>query len=540
MEDGSSPPGAGDTGLVDVRARSGAHRQGRTGRRQLPGWSNAPAWLPLLAVLGVQALLSLRLVKADTAFQDEALYLWAGHREIAHLLHGTPIPPFPAYFSGAPVIYPPIGAMADNIGGLAGARILSLMFMLGTTALLWSVARRVFGPVAGFFASALFAVLGPTLHLGAFATFDAMALFLLALATWCVVRAGERRDATAWMVTGGIVLALANATSYATTIFDVVVVVLALTLAYPQPGGKQALSRALTLLTVLVVLLGAGLLIGGSYYRSGIKETTINRVPGAASAMVVFGDAWLWTGLILLLAICGVAFSLAAREGWPRTLLLTVLFSAALLGPLEQAHLHTAASLNKHVGDGAWFASIAAGYAVARLIAAAPAGQLRSVSLGACIVALIFPATLGVSQSSTFASNWPNAGSFIAILRPYVKHSQGPLLIEDPSIAEYYLKAGAQWRRWSSTRNIVLPSGKSTGGPSPKAGVVGPGNKGVFDEFILSGYFAVVALNYQDTTTLDMEITRDLKANKHYRKVQVVPYGPTPGTYVIWQYKGRK
>ena len=169
---------------------------------------------PLLVVLAVQAALSLRLVGADTAFQDEALYLWAGHLEWARLLHGTPIPPFPSYFSGAPVIYPPLAALADSAGGLAAARILSLVFMLGATALLWAAARLLSGRRAAFFAAALFAVLGPTLHLGAFATYDAMSLFLVALAAWLVVRAGDRPDATGWMVAAGAALALANATSY--------------------------------------------------------------------------------------------------------------------------------------------------------------------------------------------------------------------------------------------------------------------------------------------------------------------------------------
>ena len=80
-------------------------------------------------------LLSVRLVGADTAFQDEGTYLWAGHLEWAHVLHGMPLPPFASYFSGAPVIYPPLGALADSVGGLAGARLLSLVFMLASTAL---------------------------------------------------------------------------------------------------------------------------------------------------------------------------------------------------------------------------------------------------------------------------------------------------------------------------------------------------------------------------------------------------------------------
>ena len=124
---------------------------------------------PLLVVLAVQAGLSLRLLRADTASQSEALYLRAGHLEWANWLHSTPIPPFPKYFSGAPDIYPPIGAVADSVGGLAGdARVLSLAFMLGATILLWSTTGRLFGRRASFFASALFALLGTTLHLGVF------------------------------------------------------------------------------------------------------------------------------------------------------------------------------------------------------------------------------------------------------------------------------------------------------------------------------------------------------------------------------------
>src|SRR5213080_66249 len=116
-----------------------SHRSARTVRARIPG-----NW-PLLAILAVQTILSFRLIGADTAFQDEALYLWAGHLEWARVLHGTPIPPFPSYFSGAPVIYPPLAALADSAGGLAAARILSLVFMLGATALLWAAARLLSG-----------------------------------------------------------------------------------------------------------------------------------------------------------------------------------------------------------------------------------------------------------------------------------------------------------------------------------------------------------------------------------------------------------
>src|ERR1022692_3376205 len=301
MEDGPTTPHSSEAGTLDIRtaaAGSGSHRQYRTGR-----WQPPSAW-PLLAVLVVQAVLSLRLVRADTAFQDEALYLWAGHRELAHWLHGAPLPPFPAYFSGAPVIYPPVGALADSVGGLAGARVLSLVFMLGATVLLWGTAGRLFGRRAAFFAAALFAVLGPTLHLGAFATYDAMSVFLVALAAWCVVRAGERQDATGWMLAAAVALAVANAAAYSSALFDPIVIVLALITAFPKPGGKQAAGRCLILLTATAVLLAGGLLAGGSSYLSGVKQTTLTRVGGAESPLSVLADSWSWTGLVVVLAVC--------------------------------------------------------------------------------------------------------------------------------------------------------------------------------------------------------------------------------------------
>ena len=512
-----------------------SHRSSRTVRARVPG-----NW-PLLAILAVQTILSLRLIGADTAFQDEALYLWAGHLEWARVLHGTPIPQFPSYFSGAPVIYPPIAALADSVGGLAAARGLSLIFMLAATTLLWDTADRLFGRRAAFFAAALFAVLGPTLHLGAFATYDAMALFLLALATWLIVRAGERQDATGWMIGAGAALALANATAYSSALFDPVVLLIALVTAIPRPGGKLAAARAVTVLAITAVILTPGLLLGGSRYWHGITVTTLQRAAGNDSPLTVIAHFWSWTGIIVVAALCGAVIAWISRPERSRAWLLTLLAVAALLVPAEQASLFTTASLNKHGAMGAWFAAIAAGYAVDRLIATSPAGTMRVVTGGACVIALCAPVALGVSQSRMFATSWPDSSAFVAILRPLADNGTGRMLVEDPSIAEYYLASGSQWQRWSSTRNIVLRSGAPTGGPSTKAGVVGAGNAGTFAMYIQEGYFSLIALNFADTTSLDESIVADIRRNRHYHAIQVVPYGigpvgPAPGKYVIWQY----
>ena len=359
--------------LPEVLPDGGARR-----RRLLSLW-------PLLVVLAVQAGLSLRLLRADTASQSEALYLRAGHLEWANWLHGVPIPPYPKYFSGAPVIYPPIGAVADSIGGLAGARVLSLAFMLGATILLWSTTGRLFGRRASFFASALFALLGTTLHLGAFATYDAMSLFLVALAAWCVIRPGARGPATGWMLAGAGVLALSNVAAYTTLLFDPLIVALALLTSPWTSRGLLAARRAGTVLVGTAALLGLVVAADRSDYLGGFERTMVTRVAGSASAQSVLGQSWYWAGLLLLLAVSAVAISVATRQAAAQSVLLVFLTAALIFGPLEQAHLHTVATLNHHVGLGAWFTAIAAGYAVDRLIAAAPAGQSRTVTCGACV-----------------------------------------------------------------------------------------------------------------------------------------------------------
>jgi hypothetical protein len=295
-------------------------------------------------------------------------------------------------------------------------------------------------------------------------------------------------------------------------------------------------------LAATAALLAAGLVAGGGSYLGGFERTMLTRAAGSASPLAVLGQSWSWAGLVLVLAISGIVISCVSRQGAAQAWLLGFLSAALVIGPLEQAQLHTAATLNQHVGLGAWFAAIAAGYTADRFITASPPGRGRAVTCAACVIALIFPAALGITQSRSFSSNWANAKSFISIFTPLADHSTGPLLVEDPSVAEYYATAGAQWQRWSSTRNITRPAGISTGGPAASASVTSAGNAPVYAQYIAEGYFSLIALNYADTTSLDGQITADLRRNHHYHIIQVVPYGiEIPpiglGTYVIWQYQ---
>ena len=483
----------------------------------------------LAAILLVQAALSLRLVWANTAFQDEALYLWAGHLELASWLHGLPIPPLPSYFPGAPVLYPPLAALADHLGGLAGARILSLCLMLGASLLLWDSARLLVGMRAAFFATAIFAVLGPTLALGAFASNVTLSLFLTALAAWCVIRAGSREDVTIWMIGAGTALAIANAATYSSVLFDPVVIALAVMMAYPKPGGKTAAGHGAILLTIIATVLMLGTLIGGGDYVTGAGQALFSQLSIGNAAGSPLTNFWSWLGILTLAAMCGVLASLQ-RRSHALTWLLALLALAVLLVPVKQSILHATISLEANAGTGAWFAAIPAGYAIDRFIGAAAPGRMRVAVCGACAVALAFPLSLGAGQSWALSRSWANSSSFIAIFRPLADHGSGRLLVEDPSVAEYYLPAGRQWWRWSGTRTIVVRDGNQV--------TFHTGSAELFDQYIAEGYFSYVALNFGDTITLDHAIRAALGRNRSYQIVQVIPYGV--GTYVIWRYRPRQ
>lgn len=481
------------------------------------------AW-PLLVILGVQAVLSVRLIWSNTAFEDEALYLWAGHQEFAHWFFGAPIPEFPTWFSGAPVIYPPLAAVADSIGGLAAARLMSLGFMLAASALLWATANRLYGRRAALAATALWSVLGPVIRLGAFATYDAMALMLVALAAWFATGQRGRLDATRSMILAAASLTLANATKYATIAFDPAVVALAVASGFPAPGGKHAWRRG-ALLGYWVVLAAIGLLqLGQNQYLDGIDATTLERPGGASGIEAIMGSSLAWTGLILLLALTALAFGWRDRASRP---LVMVLAGTGLFVPLWQARIHTLTSLNKHVAFGAWFAAIAVGYGADRGVSwlrdrtagrrqeaarRRAAGDRRKIAVprlttamaSAVPLALLVPlGSAGLRQAESFYT-WPGVGNLVPVLRSALVPN-GRYLAQTTTPLEYYLP-GTAWRQWTSMAQHPVQ--------------------------------AQAGLDHH-TYTLVILDADDRLAVPGYRIVATVPYsGPdTRGAFHIWEYE---
>ena len=472
--------------------------------------SPAVRW-PLAVVLAAQTALSLRLVWANTAFQDEGLYLRAGHLEWARWLHGAPIPDFASYFSGAPVLYPPIAAAADSVGGLAVARILSLVFMLAVTSLLWATTLRLYGQRAALLAAGLFATLAGTQFLGALATYDALALLLLALATWLGVRAADCAYPVRMVLftAAGVTLAMADAVKYATALFTPVVIVVVTMTASRKNGRGAAMVAGLVVLGSSLALVVAAIVVGGHDYWLGITSSTLDRPQAVASVTAVLQRSYVWTSLILVLAVLGSV--LAVRAGGRGRLLPLVLTAAAFLAPAEQARLHTTVSLQKHVVFGAWFASIAAGYAMARLSRVDP-GRGWAAVMALPIAASTLFGSIGAAASLYEA--WPNSAAAMSLLPSAVDGHPGNYLAEDYDVEAYYLRAEVPWQRWSNTYYF-----RYGGGP--------PGATS-YEAAIARHYFSLVILDFADTTAADREITADMRRAGHYYVMA------RAGQYIIW------
>lgn len=496
--------------------------------------------LPLFAVLGLQVALALRL--HNTAFEDEALYLYAGHHEIAWLLHHqTTFDNYSTYFSGAPFLYPVLGASADGMFGLEGARALSLVFMLGSTCCVWGVTRRLYGRPAAACAAALFAVAAPTLFLSRLATYDPMSLFLLAFSLWIVVATARGMAPLVLLAVPPAVLAVG--TKYAGLLFIPTIALVAVfagryggrakgTGEAQRRGWLASIGRGLLFTASFAGLVYGWLELLGPAYVDGITSTTTNRASGGDSlGYILKMSAELGAG-VAALAFVGVWVDarLARRNGEShaaivvRVLLSLALAFTALLAPAYQLHLHTATSLQKHVGFGLLFASPVAGVALAGLLRVGARDPRRLLAGLLVCLALTWAA---IVQSTQLYDGWPNSSQMVADLRTQLRPVTDRVLVEEDEVPRYYLSDLTQPYQWYSTFSFAYTTKKGqTLGGIP-----------AYKRAIADQYFAIIVLRFGPTAGLDNTIDGPLMAQKGYTLIAKVKDSDVYGTgyYWIWR-----
>jgi hypothetical protein len=468
------------------------------------------------AILCVQAVLSLRL--QNTAYGAEALYLYAGHMETAHLLHGTSLQGnYGAYFPGFPVLYPVLGAAANSVGGLAAARAVSLLAMLITTALLYAMTRLLFNERVGLCAAAMFCVTGATILAGHLATNDAVSLCLLAQASWIVVRTAPWRWRAYLLAMP--VACLAAATDYWALLYLPTVAALAGVAAHPHIG-RPALARALVMGAVMVELFAVGVLIAGRDYVTAAVTATASRSAGGSQALLILSEAGKWGGLIVALAVLGTIGYAAQARNEPnehvalpgsrhrRIAVGVVLTGTALLTVLDQLYLNTDVSLDTHAAFGLFFAAPIAGVGLARLVG----DHFRRAQIG--IVVWAAALILGLAQSNQLFGSWPDSSTLVMELSRYLAPGDR-YLVENDNVAIYYLMGNpdAQPDQFTSTYFMAYRTPKGqllTGTPAYLAA-------------LRAGYFQVVIYDSSVTAPLDRTLAAALESDPRYRLAGTVP-----------------
>jgi glycosyltransferase involved in cell wall biosynthesis len=526
---------------------------------------------PLTAILALQAALSGSLIAGSgSPFGDEALYIWAGHLELAHWLHGaalTPIGPsasFRFYFSGAPQLYPPLGALADAAGHLPAARALSLAAALGATVLLYLVTVRLVGKIAACVAIGVWAVSEPCLKVGAFATYDAMAVFLVCLGTWVAVQAGTRRHRGELIALAAAILALGSIVAYSYLIYIPAIITICALAWVPRMGRRAAVVSAawLTGATGFFYLVAATSL----KLWPGIFFTVLNRhVNFRQGYLLIANSAWSWQGLAMCLAMVGMIVAISRKQqAW----LVTVFAMTCLLVPLQQGRLQTGVSLDKHLAFGVWCAAVAAGYGVSYLLSA----RMGHRALLACAAfALAVPAITGWTAAWWGFQGWYNTAAVTAVFNRFASETPGKFAIEGQSIAplRYSTAEGHNWVTWSERwGGVGLPSILGTQTAAQKTAAIkqyqavlhSQGYGLVLAVFSSPNVLSLTqaALNPAAGSSADAlnrkvaglltnnselaTLVTALRSDPHYRIVAIVPYGHNLGNIsaaaVIWKRVG--
>jgi hypothetical protein len=439
------------TSPVQVREEEPPPAAGAVGRPAL-----TRLWHPLTLICLLQAALSLSLVWSNTAFGDEAWYLWLGRLALRHWLHGAAWPSQEDHISGSVFIYPPLAALANDVGGLAGARILSLAFMLTSTVLLYLAANQLIGRTGALFATAVWATSEPVIR-AAFATFDPMSVFLATVSGYLIVQAGYRRRGSWYVAAAAVALALSSATAYSGMVIDPAVIGFGFLVWLDRLGAWRALRNSALLVAVLAIGFPVALIVARS--TAGLAAIFHRTHNDHQELGLVVNDIWKYSGLVIVLAVIGGAAALFS-ERRARAALLVFLGACIGVIPAAQLYFQTGWALDKHLAYGIWFAAIAAGYGCAALLRWLP-GASKRLAVACALIALCFPAVSNWQLAWGQFHTWEDDSAFIGAFSRAVagRTSDGKLIYASGQahVAEYYTPQGNAWQSWSADGLSLAP-----------------------------------------------------------------------------------
>lgn len=472
--------------------------------------------LPL--ILAFQALLSEILLR-NTAFQDEALYLFAG-RQIVNSWIGQPYFPVTwAYFlSGYAYFYPVIGGGLAMLGGVELARMFSLLCMMGTTVCVYYVTKHFFDHTSAILAAALFAFQGPVMFIGRLATYDALCLVLIALAAVLALHVSRARRP--WAILGiGPLLVLAVLAKFAGLLFVAIPLAMLVWCSLERQGWRKMLARlGLALCSLAVTSIVAYVTLDKGALHAVSASTTSRDVVVKTEPLFL---------MQFIVTLGGVAFALGflglVLGGRRRLIVGLLLFGSSLLVPAYHIYEGELISLHKHLAFSMFFVMPLAGYAVARI-----AGYQHNLSFGrywlAGLAICLITFSLGVEQAQNLYGGWAPSTSVTDALRTQVRLGSGRYLAEDFDVCRYYLQDVTVLWQWSSLDFFDY---------TDKEGHYHVGED-AYRAAIHEGYFAIVELSYGYNAALAVFIGQELTASGKYQLIAKIPNSNSYGKGFFW------
>lgn len=463
------------------------------------------ARLPFALILVGQAALTWRL--SDIVFDDEALYIDAGHDVIRHAIHGDLITAYGNYLSGAPAAYPVIAGTLDSVGGLMLVRFFSLLFMLLSTVFVRGAARRLFGVRAGLLSALVFALAGSILFVGKLATYDALCVMLLAAALWVAV---TRRSIVSGVGVGALLSAAAVVKYAGAGLAPFVLLLMLLTgSSYPRRDIGRAVVAGVTSLGLLL----GGYLMWGHLIVAGLRFTTTGRTVEAPTPYTALVGSFLRdAGLLLALAVIG-AVVLLNRRSWRLLTVTAVCLAAGALIPFSQIRIHEFVSLDKHSDFSALFFSLPAGFALDWALN-------RRVRAKLLTVALLWLVLVDGMWRSNIQYAWPKT-----IMAPIAAVNRNPIpgtyLSFDGDTGAFYTKAHPEVK-WQMAYNIYAQ------GPAAVLAAV--------RNHTYAGFLYQTGNESDVNLATQRQLTAALDRGSYYRLVGTWVVNPyLPSRWYLWQ-----
>jgi 4-amino-4-deoxy-L-arabinose transferase-like glycosyltransferase len=421
----------------------------------------------LLAILFVAAVLRFHHLDYATAFVDEASFVQVGRAVLERPLE-TPYSE-PLKFMFGWYLWPVLSAVGDQIGGIAGVRAVTAVLGTITVLAVYLFARRLFGAEVGLAAAGLFAVLGPSVHVSRFGSYDAAALCFLSVGLWLYARAWHEERLGIWLL-AGLSLFLAFLAKYFVALYFPLLVIVSL-----RKGKKVLFGFSLPLAVLCAGFLAVFWNDMAALIAFGQRHVELTAPREQLWGIYVANRLEFW--VLLLLGLC--AGLRAAPGRW--TVPLLWLGAAVMVG--FQAWSRADYNTWKHVNYSLLYVvplAVAGVWRLSRWLRLRARGYAFAAAVAALGVALGWNGKAWRPDEFYF---WPDVRPILTVLEPRLT-PQARVLADDLVFQFYYFEKSL--RATQTTSPYFFRYGGQTGGAAYAAAV----KDGLFDFIVFDGWAA--------------------------------------------------